>query len=161
MGVLGLEPAPLGPVQGLCSSRHKLLYIFTFSIFFFYIEWNFHANALQWNFRAGMREVRCIPRYGNKQCTKWNLTIPTPHLFPHLGTGGGCRSFWCFVLLARVCPPPPLSILRRPRPISWSALVLHNAAIVVEINTLSKGQLADAAQPYFFTKSMQKDIHPR
>ena len=122
MGVLGLKRAPWGPVQGLCSSRHKLLYIFTFSIFFFYIEWNFHANALQWNFRAGMREVRCIPRYGNKQCTKCNLTIPTPHLFPHLGTGGGCRSNWCFVLLARVCPPPPLSILHRPRPISWSAL---------------------------------------
>ena len=57
MGVLGLKRAPWGPVQGLCSSRHKLLYIFTFSIFFFYIEWNFHANALQWNFRAGMREL--------------------------------------------------------------------------------------------------------
>ena len=41
------------------------------------------------------------------------------------------------VLAARVCPPPPLSILRRPRPKWWSALVLPNAVSVVEKKSLA------------------------
>ena len=108
---------PTRPLRGLSSgvssSRQNCYIYLLFQLSF--------LHRMEFS-RGVARAVRCIPRYGNKQCTKCNLTIPTPHLFPHLGTGGGCRSFWCYVLLARVCPPPPLSILRRPRPISWSAL---------------------------------------
>ena len=64
------------------------------------------------------------------------------------------------VLAAHACPPPPLSILRRPRPIWWSALVLHNAATAVEKTILSKGEWAAATRPYFFAKSMQKYFPP-
>ena len=65
------------------------------------------------------------------------------------------------VLAARVCvcPPPPLSILRRPRPISWSALVLHNAATVVE-KIFSPKESVALPRGHTFSRKVCKKISP-
>ena len=64
------------------------------------------------------------------------------------------------VLAARLCPPPPLSVLRRPRPKWWSALVLQNAATAVAKKLYSPKESELLPRGHTFSQKVRKKYFP-